>query len=68
MDKTELMIVVTPRLIKPLQTDYPLPTDAFVTPDRGEFLLQGRMESASEPARPARSEMPQSEHGGFQMK
>jgi pilus assembly protein CpaC len=68
MDKTELMIVVTPRLIKPLQTDYPLPTDAFVTPDRGEFLLQGRMESATEPARPARSEIPQSEHGGFQMK
>ncbi|SDH42362.1 type II and III secretion system protein family protein [Nitrosomonas sp. Nm132] len=68
MDKTELMIVVTPRLIKPLQTDYPLPTDAFVTPDRGEFLLQGRMESASEPARPARVEIPQSEHGGFQMK
>lgn len=67
-DKTELMIVVTPRLVKPLQTDYPLPTDAFVTPDRGEFLIHGRMEGRNEPARPARVDYPQIEHGGFQMK
>lgn len=44
MGKTELMIVVTPRLVKPLQPDYNLPTDAFVRPERGEFFLQGRME------------------------
>lgn len=67
-DKTELMIVVTPRLVKPLQPDYSLPTDAFVTPDRGEFLIHGRMEGKSEPARPARMDLPQVEHGGFQMK
>jgi pilus assembly protein CpaC len=67
-DKTELMIVVTPRLVKPLQPDYPLPTDAFVTPDRGEFLIQGRMEGRDEPAQPARMDIPQVEHGGFQMR
>lgn len=67
MDKTELMIVVTPRLVRPLQTDYPLPTDAFIEPARGEFLIQGRMESASEQARPRTANYP-AEPGGFQMK
>ncbi|SEA44571.1 type II and III secretion system protein family protein [Nitrosospira multiformis] len=45
-DKTELMVVVTPRLIKPLQPDYALPTDAFVQPDRPDFLFDGRMEGS----------------------
>jgi pilus assembly protein CpaC len=45
-DKTELMVVVTPRLIKPLQPDYALPTDAFTQPDRPGFLLEGKMEGA----------------------
>lgn len=67
MKKTELMIVVTPRLVKPLQPDYPLPTDAFVEPSRGEFLIQGRMESASDQARPRPAGYP-AEAGGFQMK
>lgn len=66
--KTELMVVITPRLIKPLQPDYPLPTDAFVTPDRGEFLIHGRMEGRNEPMQPTRVNYPQVEHGGFQMR
>lgn len=66
--KTELMVVITPRLIKPLQPDHPLPTDAFVTPDRGEFLIHGRMEGRNEPVQPARVNYPQVEHGGFQMR
>ncbi|MCC2681049.1 MAG: type and secretion system protein [Nitrosospira multiformis] len=45
-DKTELMVVVTPRLIKPLQPDYALPTDAFVQPDRPDFLFDGKMEGS----------------------
>jgi pilus assembly protein CpaC len=45
-DKTELMIVVTPRLITPLQPGYTLPTDAFIAPDRPEFLLEGKMEGS----------------------
>ncbi|MGG7054678.1 type II and III secretion system protein family protein [Nitrosomonas sp. ANs5] len=67
MNKTELMIVVTPRLVKPLQPDYALPTDAFIEPGRGEFLIQGRMESASDQARPRAAGYP-AEAGGFQMK
>jgi pilus assembly protein CpaC len=44
MDKTELVVIVTPRLVQPLQPDYTLPTDAFIRPGRGEFFLQGRLE------------------------
>lgn len=43
-DKTELMFVITPRLIKPLAPDYALPTDSFVPPTRGQFFLGGDME------------------------
>lgn len=50
MDKTELMIIVTPRLVQPMQPDHSIPTDAFVRPGRGEFLLQGRLENETDPA------------------
>jgi len=50
MDKTELMIIVTPRLVQPLQPDHGVPTDAFIRPGRGEFLLQGRLEKESDPS------------------
>jgi len=59
-NKTELMVVVTPRLIKPLQPDYALPTDAFVQPDRPEFLFDGRMEGS--PAGLVPKGMPASEY------
>lgn len=52
-DKTELVFIVTPRLVKPLSGDYPLPTDAFVEPTRAEFFLGGKMEG-SRPPQPAR--------------
>ena len=50
MDKTELMIIVTPRLVQPLQPDHGTPIDAFIRPGRGEFLLQGRLESETNPS------------------
>ncbi len=52
-DKTELLIVVTPRLLKPLESDYQLPTDAFKEPSRSEFFLGGRMEGQQEAQQPA---------------
>lgn len=52
-DKTELMFVVTPHLVKPLPSNYRLPTDNYKAPDRKEFFLEGRMESATPPAPPA---------------
>ncbi len=52
-DKTELLIVVTPRLLKPLAPDYQLPTDAFKEPSRSEFFFEGRMEGRQEAPQPA---------------
>jgi pilus assembly protein CpaC len=58
-DRTELVILVTPRLIKPLSGRPPLPTDAFKAPNRGEFFLEGRMEGRrEEPPAPAAAPAP----------
>lgn len=43
-NKTELLIVVTPRLIKSLAPGYKLPTDGFKEPTRSEFLFGGKLE------------------------
>lgn len=61
--KTELLIVVTPRLIKPLAPDYKLPTDGFKEPTRSEFFLGGQLEGKAEtektaPDAPAASAAP----------
>lgn len=54
-DQTELMFVVTPRLVKPLPPAHALPTDAFVPPSRGEFFLGGKMETSPKPADPPKN-------------
>jgi pilus assembly protein CpaC len=43
-DRSELVFIITPRLVKPLPPDYKLPTDGYVQPSRAEFFLQGQME------------------------
>ena len=48
-DQTELLFVVTPRLVKPLAESPRLPTDNHVVPSRAEVIFGGRLESA-EPA------------------
>jgi pilus assembly protein CpaC len=63
-DRTELVFIVTPHLVKPLSGDYPLPTDAFTEPSRAEFFLGGKMEGTRPPAE-ARKINPA---GGFEMK
>jgi pilus assembly protein CpaC len=53
-DKTELLFVITPRLVKPLPPDYKLPTDNFIEPTKKEFFIGGKLEGKSdEPAAPA---------------
>jgi pilus assembly protein CpaC len=43
--ETELMILVTPRLAKPIDpTRLTLPTDAFVEPSDADFYLLGKLE------------------------
>ncbi len=77
-DRTELMFVVTPHLVKPLPPDYKLPTDNFIEPSRGEFFLGGKMEgNTADETRPtetvtpntdATPPKPQSGSTGFEMK
>jgi pilus assembly protein CpaC len=49
-DQTELMFVITPRLVKPLATVPTLPTDNHVVPSRGEIYLNGSVEGRAAPA------------------
>lgn len=51
-DKTELLFVVTPRLVKPLPPNYALPTDNAPDPSRPELFLGGSLEGRG-PAQPA---------------
>ncbi|MFD2270628.1 type II and III secretion system protein family protein [Undibacterium arcticum] len=41
-DRTELVFIITPHLVKPLPPDYALPTDQFIQPNRAEFFLGGK--------------------------
>jgi pilus assembly protein CpaC len=43
-DETELVLIVTPRLVKPLTGELQLPTDSFVDPEDWEFYLLGALE------------------------
>jgi pilus assembly protein CpaC len=52
-DRSELVFIVTPRLVQPLPDDIALPTDGYRPPGRAEFFLGGKMEGA--PISPASS-------------
>jgi pilus assembly protein CpaC len=61
--ETELMIVVTPRLAKPISLeDLRLPTDSFVEPSDVDFYLWGKMEGSSR--KKNRNEDAAAEEGG----
>lgn len=53
-DRSELVFIITPHLVKPLPPDYKLPTDPYVEPSRSEFFLGGKMEGARPADAPAR--------------
>lgn len=48
-DRTELLFVVTPHLVKPLPADYKLPTDGATAPSRSRLFLGGKMEGLPPP-------------------
>ena len=52
-DQTELLFVITPRLVKPLAETPRLPTDNFVAPSRSEVILNGNLEGAAPAATPS---------------
>ncbi|MBV7538555.1 type II and III secretion system protein family protein [Duganella sp. sic0402] len=47
-DRTELLFVVTPHLVKPLPANTRLPTDGVNAPSRARLFLGGRMEAPTE--------------------
>jgi len=52
-DRTELVFVITARLVKPLTaTGYALPTDGVDAPSRAALMLGGRLESTTKPPAP----------------
>ena len=53
-DKTELIFVVTPHLVKPLPSfeTVRLPTDRFVDPSRTDLFLKGKLEGTLPPNAP----------------
>jgi pilus assembly protein CpaC len=55
-DRSELVFIITPHLVKPLPPDYKLPTDDYIEPSRAEFFLGGKMEGA--PAAPPPANAP----------
>ncbi len=62
-NETELVIIVTPHLVKPLNmAKQTLPTDSFIVPDDFEFYLlgslEGRKKEASQPPESSLSSIP----------
>jgi len=43
-DRSELVFVITPRLVKPLPDNYVLPTDNYVEPSRSDVIWRGKLE------------------------
>ena len=48
-DRSELVFIITPHLVKPLPADYKLPTDPYIEPSRSEFFLGGKVEGSAAP-------------------
>jgi len=49
-DRSELVFIITPRLVKPFTGEPPLPTDAYIEPSRKELFIDGRLEGRQPPA------------------
>ncbi|HSI58040.1 MAG TPA: type II and III secretion system protein family protein [Ideonella sp.] len=62
-DRSELVFVITPRLVKPLPPGYKLPTDGYVPPTRSELILGGKLEGQRSGGEAASAEAPS--QGGF---
>lgn len=63
-DRTELVFVVTPRLVKPMTGAVKLPTDGHIDPSRSELFLGGQLEGKPE----AGSSRPGRVADGFEVK
>jgi pilus assembly protein CpaC len=70
-ERSELLFVITPHLVKPLPPDYSLPTDMVAPPSRAQRLLNGQIEGQpaahTTPAAPAPAATTPAA-GGFELK
>jgi pilus assembly protein CpaC len=66
-DRSELVFVITPHLVKPLPADYRLPTDNYLPPTRKELILDGKLEGKATDARVPASSASAPAGGGFDM-
>jgi pilus assembly protein CpaC len=66
-ERSEVLFVVTPRLVKPIAGPVQLPTDAFIEPNRFEFFLGGRLEGAP-PQEKDKQPAPTTSLPGFELK
>jgi pilus assembly protein CpaC len=65
--ETELVIIVTPHLVKPLDmAKQTLPTDQYVEPNDFEFYLLGSLEGRGEPSPSKGAVPPRSDKSGFE--
>jgi len=69
-DRSELMFIVTPRLVRPLDGGQPAaPGENFIAPSRSDFLLRGRLEGEAPAGRPGSpSSGRPSGGGGFELR
>ncbi|MES2299564.1 MAG: type II and III secretion system protein family protein [Pseudomonadota bacterium] len=65
-DRTELLFIVTPHLVKPLEAGVALPTDHFSAPSRAEMMLFGKLEGDAAPA--PRAQAPAQPASGLEIK
>lgn len=52
-ERTEVVFIVTPRLVKPLPPDFQLPTDRVGTPSREDLFLRGQIDGPPPGGAPA---------------
>ncbi len=63
-NETELIIIVTPRLVKPLNlAKQTLPTDQYIEPDDFEFYLLGLLEGKEKSEKPSASSAAETKKG-----
>jgi pilus assembly protein CpaC len=66
-DETELVIIVTPHLVKPVDmTKQTLPTDQLIDPDDFEFYLLGKLEGTTGADDAAHTALPGTRRGGLE--
>ena len=66
-NETELVIIVTPHLVKPLDlSKQTLPTDQYIEPDDFEFFLMGKMEGKGNRGSSVTATPSQSKEGGLE--